>query len=338
MPDQIVLVHGRSTKPYKKELLAFWKRAIRHGLTRDFGGEAGALFDEAEVEMAYFGDISNAWLHRVRPDKYPLPHGDELHHLQVKGRERALTELESISKADFNSKSFYKKLPGQSGTRELLADIFSTPARWLGSWDWLVQQEAPDIHEYWQDGSDFGSSIRQCMIVPLKRAFDRAVATGSRVCIIGHSLGSVIVYDTLWKFSRYGEYRGPLTDDVDYSDASKFYVDLLMTIGSPLGDDRMLSELKGANHKGKLRYPANIAHWYNFHAEDDFVCHDNEIANDFSKMSKMGMLRSGIHDKHIYNLSVVPDGEGKLKSNPHHYAGYLMHPKLTKVLNRWLQS
>ncbi len=48
-------------------------------------------------------------------------------------------------------------------------------------------------------------------------------------------MGAVVVYDTLWKFSRTGEYR---------PEFSQKRIDLLITLGGPLGDS--VSEGSGA--------------------------------------------------------------------------------------------
>ncbi|PCI60732.1 MAG: hypothetical protein COB34_02015, partial [Methylophilaceae bacterium] len=71
--------------------------------------------------------------------------------------------------------------------------------------------------------SSFGSAVRFRMIEPLKQA----LSSGEETLVLAHSLGSILAWDTLWKFSRTGEYRS------DFADKK---VDLFLTIGCPLGD------------------------------------------------------------------------------------------------------
>ena len=105
-----------------------------------------------------------------------------------------------------------------------------------------------------------------------------------------------------------------------------------MTLGSPLGDENVKSRLKGAHARSHRKYPHNIGRWVNFAAEDDYISHDATMANDFKKMVQLG-LTSGIADKHIYNMAIRNDN-----SNPHHGAGYLIHPQVCREVNTWLNK
>jgi hypothetical protein len=101
-------------------------------------------------------------------------------------------------------------------------------------------------------------------------------------------------------------------------------------MGSPLGDENVKKQLKGAGLDSDRRFPTNIGRWVNVAAQDDYIAHDESIDNDFKKMIKRGLVRS-ITDKEIYNLAVR---EGQ--SNPHHSIGYLITPTLSKIVNDWL--
>lgn len=62
--------------------------------------------------------------------------------------------------------------------------------------------------------------------------------------IVGHCLGSVIAYDTLWQMSR----EHNLSDRVSY----------FVTLGSPLGDNNVRSRLLGRGHTSVGQYPNNL--------------------------------------------------------------------------------
>ena len=155
------------------------------------------------------------------------------------------------------------------------------------------------------------------MIEPLKKAMNR----NDRILVIAHSLGSIIAYDTFWKFSRLSEYR---------SGYAKKKIDLWMTMGSPLGDETVKRNLRGSQARRQRRYPGNIKRWINVAAEDDYISHDQKIVNDYKDMYKFNLIQS-IADKRIYNLTVK---NGVL--NQHASVGYLIHPFVAETVANWL--
>ena len=304
MAKTILLVHGRAPKPSESDLKGFWIEALRYGLERDRPDKL-AEFDRSRIEFIYYGDLNNEFL-------------DSNHDLARDAASRRITldELKAYSMGDFD-KAHYDNLPGKSSLKEFVADTFSGVARFFGASDSLIHMVAPDMREYWNSETEFGSDVRFPIIRPLKEAMDR----NDTILVIGHSLGSMISYDTFWKFSRTGEYRP------DYTGKK---IDLFISICSPLGDETVKSHLKGSDASGARRYPSNIRRWVNIAAEDDFVAHDERLADDYLAMERYGLIES-IRDHRVYNLA-VRDG----KSNPHHGAGYLIHPVTADILAGWL--
>ncbi len=306
----LILVHGRNWKPARTDLRKLWLDALAHGIKRD-APEALCDFNAAKKEFVYYGDISNAFLKEKNPDE-PIPD-------DTQSRRDTLNQLKAWNSNQF-TKSNYNKLPGKESFREGVADVLSPLLRFFRLSDDLINLVAPDMGEYWKgEDSSFGSSVREPMIAPLKRAMD----SNDSVCVLAHSLGSMIAYDTLWKFSYRSEYRPKY-------DTKK--VDLFMTLGSPLADETVKGGLFGARASGPRKYPNNIRRWVNIAAEDDFISHDQKVADDFKKMKRYGNVDS-IKDHRIYNLALR-----KGKSNPHHSGGYLLHPKTTSTLVEWLKS
>ncbi len=304
----LILLHGRGFKPPKARLKKLWLDALRFGIARDFP-EAVDLFEAARIAFVYYGDTSNAFLSQLTGK----PQVDD-----TKKRQVTLDGLKQWKASQFN-KATYEGLAGKESYKEGLADVFSAVLSFTRLGDEVISLVAPDMKEYWMGyQSPFGSAVRAPVTNPLKRAFNR----GDSVCIIGHSLGSLIAYDVLWKFSYMSEYR---------PDYCTKLVDLFMTIGSPLGDDTVKRGLFGAAATNERRYPCNIRKWINIAAEDDFICHDKRIKNDYKDMLKWKLI-DAIEDHKIYNLS-LRDG----KSNPHHSTGYLIHPTVIKALVDWLK-
>ena len=175
----------------------------------------------------------------------------------------------------------------------------------------------PEVVAYWNRESDYHREVSRRMIdtllPPLKR--------GDDIMLIAHCLGSVIAFDALWEISR-----GGVVDQ----DVATNKVTMLVTLGSPLGDEFVKSKLAGSTAMGEAKFPNNLINWSNVAAEDDYTCHDETVANDFRSMLDERLI-SRITDYQIYNLAVRYG-----RSNPHHSLGYLIHPRVAKLVSDWL--
>lgn len=303
----ILLVHGRSFKPPERELKRFWIDALRCGLARD-RPEALPAFTRAHRELVYYGDLSNGYL-LSRGETYDVL-GD------LADRRACHADLVRRGREDFTREA-YQRTPGRSAYREFLADTLGAPLSALRLTEGLIARVSPDMAHYWNRDEAFGSEVRATMSAPLKRALRRS----GPVLLIAHSLGAIVAYDTLWKFSRTGEYRPEFSDRP---------IDLWITIGSPLSDPTVRRHLRGSGATGPRRFPANVRRWVNVTAEDDFVAHDETAADDFTDMVEAGLVET-IDDHQIYNLAVR-----RGRSNPHSSAGYLIHPTVTALVADWL--
>lgn len=308
MAKKIIFIHGRAQKPDKAPLQALWYDAIEHGLLRDYG-ESGSLqaFRNVDKRFVYYGELSNSLLREPAED--PV------------SRQQALSDLKAYQTNQFDEAT-YNEVSKMGYLKESLADTFSAVLGRFGAAETLITMVAPDMAHYWNEDTYFGSDVRHRLMVELKEALDNQ----NDVMIVSHSLGSMISYDVLWKLSHYGEYRH------DYGADKK--VDLLVTLGSPLGDENVKDRLKGSRLKGEKKYPLNIQRWINLSAEDDFISHDSRIKNDYQEMLELGLVPGGMKDIYpIYNLN-IRNG----KSNPHASIGYLIHPEFIAVLDEWLFS
>ncbi len=314
MTKHIILVHGRSYKPDAVDLKRNWVDALAYGIERDHGKHALNKFKKARKTMAYYGDINNAFLgshtgkHWTKKRK-----ADDL-----ADRKLALTGLKQYETRGFTRKNYNKIRDLADVFKELAASVLSGPLSLFSVGDEVVGMVAPDMEHYWSADDSFGSDVRWRLTKPL----ERALKAGDDILLIAHSLGTIVSYDVLWKFSHYGEYQ-------HIRDKS---INTLLTIGSPLGDENVKEKLKGADASSRRKYPLNIGRWYNFAAEDDYISHDPRLSNDYRRMLRLG-LTSGITDKQIYNMS-IRDGN----SNPHHSTGYLIHPQVSKLLADWLKK
>lgn len=306
MAKTILMIHGRDFKPPRKSLERLWHDALRFAIQRDAPNQVGA-FDRATKQFAYYGDLSKRFL---------VDRAKRTYVNDIKQRRATLEALKAWRAKDFCAE-VYASLPEVSRWREALAWMLGDACGTVALAERLIEWIAPDLREYWNHETQFGSDVRAVLAGPLRDAMDR----GDDILVLSHSLGAMVAYDTFWKFSHYGEYR-PYW---------KKKIALWITCGSPLADETIKGHLKGATIQGRRRYPANIRRWANFTAEDDYVCHDARVADDYADMLEWKLTRA-ITDQRIHNLAVC-DG----KSNPHHGVGYLVHPTVVREITRWLR-
>lgn len=306
----MLYVHGRSFKPPSHELLDISVAALRAGVERDYPDMLG-VFHRMHKRIAYYADISNPFLEE---------HGERYDEkLDVGDRRNALQRLSAIEKRKNFGVGRYDRLPGKSALAEFAADLMAPVLGLFGLSRKMIAKVAVDLGEYWRTNSEFGSRIRN----RVRSAICEATEGNNRLMLISHGTGCVVAYDVLWQLSNDPDYRELFTDRK---------VDLWITLGAPLGDETIKRNLLGAHEKGIERYPSNIVSWYNISAEDDYMCHDNTLADDFRQMLKQKQV-SIIKDYRIYNLALRYG-----KSNPHSSVGYLIHPRVAQVMVDWLRQ
>ena len=306
----ILVVHGRGFKPASETLAELSLSALKAGLTRDYP-DCVTIFNSVKTEFAYFGDLTNALL-KGQGRSY-----DEA--IDVGDRRNALEALAAIP----NRKRFgirqYDRLPGKSAVGEFIADVFVPVLGAAGLWMWLCTRKAYDLSVYLRGGTDYAPAVR----ARIRDALLELIDDGDEILLISHGIGSAITWDVLWQLSHDDEYS---------SRVGAHKIDLWLTLGSPLGDRHLRKRLLGAEETGHRRYPTNVVSWYNVAAEDDYICHDNTLADDFRSMLTEHAV-SAVQDYKIYNHTVRFG-----KSNPHSSLGYFIHPRVAKILAEWLQK
>jgi hypothetical protein len=168
-----------------------------------------------------------------------------------------------------------------------------------------------DLRRYVRDDNGIAEHTRRMLKVPLRAA----VEGRHPLLLVAHSMGSVIAYDTLWEMSH---------NDIDHVD-----VDLLLTVGSPLGQRYIQKRINGHSMRGRERYPHNIRHWKNLSAVGDLTAIDPWLANDFSEMLELELVES-FEDAEIYNYFRL-DGV----QNVHAEYGYLVNEVTARAVANW---
>ncbi|MEL6868194.1 MAG: hypothetical protein AAFO81_00200 [Pseudomonadota bacterium] len=139
-----------------------------------------------------------------------------------------------------------------------------------------------DVQRYVTNDNGIADTVR----ADLEEKLIAAHTAGRPVLLIGHSLGSVIAWDALWGLSR--ERQHPLQ------------VDVLMTLGSPLGNRVIQRGIKGRSETGVARYPDNIRRWVNCVAIGELTALDRRMRRDYAEMLDAGLV-SSIEDYDVIN-------------------------------------
>lgn len=173
---------------------------------------------------------------------------------------------------------------------------------------------ADELDRYFKNKENVASRVRE----QLKQELRPLLENGEKVLLIGHSLGSVISYDTLWALSQLEHLPGK--------------IDLFLSIGSPLGMNYVQSRLLGHNYKDhQKKYPSNIRNWVNISAVGDITPLDRNLADDYKGMLKPENTQSITdYSKDIYNYFQNDEG-----LNFHRSYGYLVNQAVGNVIADW---
>lgn len=174
-----------------------------------------------------------------------------------------------------------------------------------------MQIHLRDLRRYVQDQDGIAEHTREMLKLPLRAA----CKSGRPVLLIAHSMGSVIAYDSLWQMT--------------HNERDRCRVDLLLTMGSPLGQNYLQKRIKGHAESGEARYPNNIRRWTNLAAVGDLTAIDPRLGNDFGEMVELGLVES-IDDKDLFNYFRL---DGQL--NVHAEYGYLANSVTGSVVANW---
>lgn len=296
MPQKtIVFIPGKNPKPQPEQHKALLWRTLLEGVRRAEPQSVSAVQQEVRFELA-------AWNH--------------LYYQQEKDISRDLPWIDLLinthgpSEMDIRqAKHCHNKIDRYL---YMLGDLFPVLIKLLPR---HMRMSAEELNRYFHNTDNIASQVRELVKDILREAFKQ----GDRILLIGHSMGSVIAYDTLWELNHLEQLKGKLN---------------LLTLGSPLGMRYVQQRLLGHEQPLAKRYPGNIHDWHNLSAVGDLVALDQEVHDDFIEMLEYDKVDNIVdHCTGIYNYFRNEEG-----LNCHRSYGYLVNPAVGKLIAQWWAS
>lgn len=316
---RIIFIHGLAAKPAEERLHELWRKTLLAGVRCDRPALAATMEADGELFRSAY------WANAV-PDHLEEPT------VYVHRLSRAVDATIATRKKSGIDLHISRSGWAKAKVRKFGLSVVDALATALTIKDEVIDKHMREVRLYRGD-QYIADRIRE----PLERELREAWSAGKRVIVIGHSMGTFIAYDVLWRFSHRSEkvYRAFRSRKID----------LLVTMGSPLGDralrDFMLIERWESATKAKTRterrrfYPTNIERWHNYSAYGDIVSHDGTLEDDFFRGMRKDVGDYGKHDLMDYTRLYNPYLNTKGKQNPHKSYGYLVQPKLSQNLRRF---
>ncbi|MFV1997404.1 MAG: hypothetical protein ACC641_05265 [Acidiferrobacterales bacterium] len=295
--NRIVYVPGKNPKPRPREHKSQLWRCLLAGVQHANPGVADQLHQHKE--SLHLVPWNHRYYGRYKPIEEDLPWIDVL-------LEKPGPSGQDKHEADHWRNKSARILYSLVDQLHFLINLIPDPA---------LRASIKDTEHYFFNLKECADSVREI----LKEALRKMFSADDRILLIGHSMGSIIAWDSLWELWHGEENPGR--------------VDLFLSLGSPLGMRYVRERLLGARAGLEYRYPGNIKQWINIASVGDLTALDRGVRNDYRKMEKLGLVDS-IRDeyKDVYNWFRNEKG-----LNVHRSYGYLANPDVGKAIADWWQ-
>lgn len=293
-PFEIVFVPGMKPKPPASPHRDQLQRCLIEGVRRADPEAVAPLQDQQRFTLA-------AWTYEFYGVHRDLA-------LDMPGIEQALAHPEPTPEQRGQIDSLSRRITRWA---HITGDVLPWLTRFIANDDLRVTMT--EARRYLLDIGGAGRIARNSLkelLVPL-------LTDNVPVIVMGHSLGSVIAYDTLWELS--------------HEEGQSGVVDLFMTLGSPLGTRFIYRHLKGCGESGARRFPTNVRRWENFSSRGELTALKPALASHFAAMVSETPLES-IQDHVGFYVAFASE----FGLNVHKSYGYLTHPVYGAVVARWL--
>ncbi len=300
--DKIIIgIHGLGNKPPKYLLEEWWRVSIQEGLSR-----IGSHFSKFEFDLVY-------WADSLHPEPLNPFEDDEESELYLEERYEPAIGNKNDKENGFkeNFINYFKKQRDKILFNEKLHVKFPSLT------DLIIKHFFKDLDVYLtQQCVEESKShcmakdiIREKLIGKLHKYKDKDIL------LIAHSMGAIVAYEVLIQIEK------------------EIELDLLITIGSPLGVPFIFEKLKtketiSISNRNKLRTPECIlTTWKNLADLDDKIARSADLSKLFTAN------RNNVAPQ----MQVVEnDYENNGIENPHKSYGYLRTYEMAQIIDEFL--
>ncbi|MDP8200755.1 MAG: hypothetical protein P9M11_01280 [Candidatus Tenebribacter burtonii] len=302
MKNVIIGIHGLKNKPPKDVLEKWWKASIENGLNN-----IGYQYSDFQFELVYWADLeySKPLDPSITDTKDPL----YIEHPYITISRSELPEKEPTIKRrilDRIEKGLDKIILNEERISGIEKIVDST-----------IRRMFRDLDAYYYgffkiDKKQIAFRAFRNRLIEVLQKHKR-----DRIMLIGHSMGSIISYDTL-------------TQEIP-----KLKIDTFITIGSPLGFPLIIKKILKEqnieiNSNAKPVTPENIiSGWFNFSDLDDKITLNYDLADDYlPNAQNIKPVDVIINNTYEYNR----------QKNPHKVYGYLQDKEVAKIISEFLSK
>lgn len=302
MSKIIIGIHGLGNKPSKRILEKWWKISIREGLKG-----IQKRYRWLNFRLVY-------WAHYLHPTHLKLRMKDKKNPLYIEFPYARIVQTNLKEKPNEFRKNVLHYLGDQLDKIMLNDDLtinFSSIS------DFIINHFFADLAKYYtkEPIGPFGSNRSAKEIICSHLADILNKNRQKKICLIAHSMGSIIAYDVLTQY----------VPDIN--------IDTLITIGSPLGLPVIKSKIASEQKKEyikkvHLKVPENVVtQWYNLSDLRDKIAFNYQLSDDYEPNSR----NVGVTDKIVTNHYVYQGNK-----NPHKSYGYLQTPEMAEIIDAFL--
>lgn len=278
----VIGIHGLKNKPEKDLLARWWVMSLQEGLQRNLG-----LAPPLAFELVYWADI-----------QYPAPIPEaELHNPYITADGQGPLLRYSGTALD-KAKAIAEKWGDRAIDKG--KDLIGLDEHV----DHLLGLAFDDLRDYYGK-PDVRNRVRNRLTHALHRH------KNTRVCLIAHSMGSILAYDVL----RMLEHDPP-------------EIEHFVTIGSPLGLPIVTQHVR--KEFSNTLVPQQVRQWTNLADPGDKIALDCSLSDDYRPTP--GGIR--VQDDLVHNDYVDRAG----KSDQHNGYGYLRTPELSDIVRGFLAA
>jgi len=301
MKKVIIGIHGLGNKPPKSLLQKWWKDSIVEGFIN-----ASLSAKLPDFELIYWADIL-----------YDKPMNNrEKDHKSIYFLDEPYTKAPDTSELkDHTFRKRVLKFISKYLKKILLNEDKTLNYSFLTGY--IVKKYFKDLDIYYLDDcKDENNNLCKARELIRNRIADAINKyEDCEICIIAHSMGSIVAYDVL-----------------NYLLPNK-KISTFITIGSPLGLPIVISKIAEEQkklfcEKPILTTPPGItSNWFNLADLNDFVALNYRIEDDFSS-NEYNVAPQDVLVRNNYHINGI--------SNPHKSFGYLRAPEVSLILDEFI--